>query len=144
MYLVGAWNVCTRVPAIKYEAAGQRVGAISMVDATMQSSSPNGRQVHPHNGPVFLPSSFLGRIAGQEPWLNKTFVFPAVAKSRPLSASSLLWREVWPDSTWSRRKAHLSSLLTVTRAKSSSREPDLSQVTQSYSDKPRFTCLGKK
>ena len=38
---------------------------------------PNGRQVHPHNGPVFsLPLPFSsGRLTTREPWLNKTFAF---------------------------------------------------------------------
>lgn len=45
---------------------------------------PNGRQVHPHNGPVFsLPPFSGGRLTTQEPGLNKTFAFRDVAKSSP-------------------------------------------------------------
>lgn len=46
----------------------------------MQSVSPKGQQVHPHNGPVFLPSSILRRTTDQEPGLNKTFAFRVAPK----------------------------------------------------------------
>lgn len=48
----------------------------------MQKDWPNGRQVHPHNGPVFsLPPFSGGRLTTREPRLNKTFAFRDVAKS---------------------------------------------------------------
>lgn len=48
----------------------------------MQKGWANGRQVHPHNGPVFsLPPFSGGRLTTQEPRLNKTFAFRDVAKS---------------------------------------------------------------
>lgn len=97
-------------------------GAISIVDATMQKDWPNGRQVHPHNGPVFsLPPFSGGRLTTQEPGLNKTFASRDVAKSSPASPPGWGRKGARPDSTSNGRKGYLSSLLTVTRAKSISR-----------------------
>lgn len=79
--------------------------------------------MHPHNGPVFsLPLPFSsGRLTTREPWLNKTFAFRDVAKSSPGEGEEGLEKGARPDSTSNGRKGYLSSLLTVTRAKSISR-----------------------
>lgn len=79
--------------------------------------------MHPHNGPVFsLPLPFSsGRLTTREPWLNKTFAFRDVAKSSPGEGGEGLEKGARPDSTSNGRKGYLSSLLTVTRAKSISR-----------------------